>query len=418
MKASKSSNFKIKSPIVEASSSAYGAFSLGRLNGKIVLIKGVIPGERVEVIIKEKRKDFYIADVSKVLESSPDRINPPCEYFGVCGGCQLQYINYKRQIKIKEEILQDCLRRIGKIEIELSEPLFHEDPWNYRHRGQFKVSNSHIGFYKEKSRDVVDIKKCLIMKEEINNFLSQSRDILLKYPLLKEINITYGNSAVALIKIKKDFSEKIAYKFLEYGFSGIIIDTVKGISEFGEEFTTFDLDDLRYTLSPMSFLQSHWRLNKKVVSFIRDNLKPYKLRILDLYAGAGNFSIPLYREAKEILGIEENPFAVKDGKRNLLINGIKNYRFILTSVEKYDFKDAFDILIIDPPRIGLSNRVISKILNILNPPERIVYISCNPTTLSRDLRKLSLKYKVDSVRLIDFFPQTYHIESIAFLRPR
>lgn len=403
--------------ILQASSSVYGAFSLGRFNGKIVLVKGMIPGERAEIIIKEKRKDFYIADIFKVLESSPDRVKPPCEYFGVCGGCQFQYIDYKRQIKIKEEILQDCLRRIGKTEIELSEPLFHEDPWNYRHRGQFKVSNSNIGFYREKSRDVVDIKRCLIMKEEINNLLFLSRDIHSKYPLLKEINITYGNSAVALIKVKKDFSEKIAHEFLEYGFSGVFIDAGKGISKFGEEFTIFDLDDLRYTLSPMSFLQSHWRLNKKVVSFIKDNLKPYRLRILDLYAGAGNFSLPLFREAEEILGIEENPFAIKDGKRNLSINGIKNYRFILSSVERYDFKDSFDVLIIDPPRAGLSNRVISKILNLSNSPERIVYISCNPTTLSRDLRKLSPRYKIESVRLIDFFPQTYHIESISFLRP-
>lgn len=407
--------------ILEASSSAYGAFSLGRYDGKIVLIKGMIPGERAEIIIKEERKDYLIAQASEIINPSSDRVKPPCEYFNDCGGCQLQYITYKRQIKIKEEILIDCLKRIGHVEINLSEPLF-EDPWNYRHRGQFKISHGLIGFYKERSIDVVDIKGCLIMKEEINEYLKRIRDTLLEddYLTIREIAITYGNSAIAFVKYKGNYPENIANRLLDKGFSGVsLVSGNKSYFTFGKGYTFFELDSLMYTISPMSFLQSHWRLNQKVVTFIKNELRPLKgLRVLDLYAGAGNFSLPLFREADEIIGIEENPFAVRDGKRNLELNEIKNYRFIRSSVEIYDFVEPFDIIIIDPPRAGLSNKVLNKILSLSKLPERIVYISCNPTTLSRDLRKLYQKYVIESVRLIDFFPQTYHVEAIVFLRPR
>jgi 23S rRNA (uracil1939-C5)-methyltransferase len=404
--------------IIEAFSSAYGAFSLGRYDGKIVLIKGIIPKEKAEVIITEERKDYLTAQAFKILEPSPDRVNPPCEYFNNCGGCQLQYIKYERQIKVKEEILLDCLKRIGHIEISLSEPLF-ENTWNYRHRGQFKISRGLIGFYKERSIDVVDIKKCLIMKEEINEYLRRVRDGFLnkENSALSEIAITYGNSAIVSVKYSGNSPERIAKILLDIGFSGVVIDLNKRYLSFKNKYTVFGLDSLMYALSPMSFLQSHWRLNQSVVRFIKNNLKPLKgLRVLDLYAGAGNFSLPLFDEADEIVGIEENPFAIEDGRKNLELNRIKNYRFIHSSVETYDFVEPFDVFIIDPPRAGLSNRVVDKILGLSKLPERIVYMSCNPTTLSRDLRKLSLKYMIESVRLIDFFPQTYHVEALVFLR--
>lgn len=410
-----------KKIILEASSSAYGAFSLGRFDGKIVLIKGMIPGERAEVIIKEERKDYYIAQASEIINPSADRVKPPCEYFNNCGGCQLQYINYERQIRIKEEILMDCLKRIGRIEINLSDPFFG-DHWNYRYRGQFKISRGLIGFYKEKSIDVIDVKRCLIMKEEVNEYLHKIRDVLLtdKFLFVKEIAITYGNVAIALVKYRGNFPEKIANMLLEMGFLGVVVDSGnRRYYKFGKEYTIFELDSLIYSLSPMSFLQSHWELNQKVVGFIKNSLKPLNgLKVLDLYAGAGNFSLPLFEEADEIVGIEENPYAVRDGKRNLELNRIKNYKFIRSSIENYDLLDSFDIFIIDPPRQGMSNRVINKILGLLKLPERIVYVSCNPTTLSRDLRRFSQKYEVESVRLIDFFPQTFHIEALVFLRLR
>jgi 23S rRNA (uracil1939-C5)-methyltransferase len=404
----------------------YGSSAISKINGKIVFIKGLIPGEKAEVLIKEVKKDYYFARVTNIIESSPDRIDAPCKYYNICGGCHLQHINYDRQIRIKEEILIDSLKRISCIDVTLSDPLIYEKPFNYRHRGQFKIDNRNIGFYKEKTHDVVDISNCPIMTDAINNYFSLAKDTLLmemkgnKISGINEFNITYGDKAIMLIKYKEGFITKgLIDRLLNKGFSGIFVTSNQNVSVYGDEYTIFELDGLKYSLSPMSFLQSHWKLNQIVVRFVKDSLMPLKgLKILDLYAGAGNFTLPLSAEADQIVGIEENPFAIKDGIRNLTLNGIKNYRFVLSSVESYDFKGSFDVFFIDPPRSGLTNRVISKLLSLKNLPKKIIYISCNPATLARDLKKLALKYEVESIRLIDFFPQTYHIESLTFLRLR
>lgn len=400
---------------------AYGGLSIGKWNGKVVMVKNAVSGEKVEAVLEEEKRDYYIATVTKILEASPDRTSPKCIFYGMCGGCQLQYIGYKRQVQLKEEVLHDCLRRLAKIEINHSQPLIHNNAWEYRHRGQFKISSGKVGFYREKSKDVIDIDKCPIMTKEINECFLKAKEILTKteHLYVSEMHITYGDAAIALIKAKgKGNWNKLAEALLNSGFSGVFIDVqVKGFLRYGKDYTVFDLQNLKYTVSPMSFFQNHWRLNQIVVSFLKEKLQPFKgMKLLDLYSGAGNFSIPLAANAEEIIAVEENPYAVEDGKRNLKINGITNYKFICSSIEALNFKDSFDILLIDPPRSGLTNNVINKTLSLL--PERIVYISCNPTTLARDLKKLTSRYDVESVRLIDFFPHTYHIEALSFLRLR
>jgi 23S rRNA (uracil1939-C5)-methyltransferase len=153
--------------ILTPTSPAYGGISIARLDGKVVMIKGAIPGETVEVHIDEDKKDYSTATVTIVQEPSPERVSPPCRYFGTCGGCQLQFISYPHQIKLKEEVLEASLRRIAKLDIRLSNPLTGE-AWHYRHRAQFKVAGEKIGFFREKSSDVVDIDSCPLMAHEIN----------------------------------------------------------------------------------------------------------------------------------------------------------------------------------------------------------------------------------------------------------
>lgn len=407
--------------IITPFSFAYGGFSIGRLKGKVVMIKGGIPGEVLDICIEKEKKDYYTAYVSKVIEPSPDRVTPACKFAGSCGGCQLQHISYNRQVQLKEQVLSDCLTRISKIDADLSPPFFH-DQWNYRRRGQFKISCKKIGFFREKTREVIDIDNCPLMIEEINRLLLISKKLLNKTDL-REIHISVGDSAVGLIKNAdplqpRTYWRELASMFIAEGFSGICIELQNGrILKFGTPYTTFNLEGLRYTISPMSFFQSLWRLNQEVVKFIRDSLQPLKgKKILDLYSGAGNFSIPLAKDAEAVFGVEENPYAIEDGKRNLYINEITNYRFIQASAEKFDIKYDIDILLIDPPRAGITNRVINKILALAS--ETIIYISCNPSTLARDLKKLCAKYYIESIRMIDFFPQTYHIESLTFLRLR
>jgi 23S rRNA (uracil1939-C5)-methyltransferase len=168
-----------KTIIIEISGPAYGGISIGRYNGKVVMVKGsVLPGETVEVAIAHEKKDYLSASALRVLESSPDRVRPFCRYFGECGGCHLQHVSYSRQTQLKEEILRDCLRRLTKIDIDLSSSVTDSNPWNYRLRGQFKVSKTGTGFYREKTRGVVDVENCPVMADEINEALQEAKVLM------------------------------------------------------------------------------------------------------------------------------------------------------------------------------------------------------------------------------------------------
>lgn len=399
---------------------AYGGISIARHDGKIVMIKGaVLPGETAEVVVDEEKKDYLKASVTKVLERSPERIEPACEFFGMCGGCQLQHMSYEHQVRMKENILSDCLQRAAKIDLPLSDTLINNVQWNYRIRGQFKVAEGKTGFYKEGTRELVPITSCPVMTKEVNENLVIAEG-LLKDTDFHEIHITCGAPPVILLKIRgkvKPWFEKIALGFIKAGAGSVFIETTgRKIFRYGVPYTTVNLAGLNYTVSPMSFLQGNWALNQSVVKLIKDELQPLKnLTLLDLYSGAGNFSLPLAEDA-DVTAVEENSYAVNDGKRNLKINRISSIRFVRSTAEKFQTKEHYDIVLLDPPRPGLTKRAMNNVLSI--KPERIVYISCNPTTFARDLKILSLTYNIRSVRMIDLFPQTYHIESLAFLELR
>ncbi len=388
---------------------AYGGYTIAR-DEKVIFIKGAIPGEVVEVDIEERKKRYSVASAVNVVESSEDRVAPECSAFGICGGCQLQFISYERQLTMKDEILLDSLTRLGGIEIPL-DPVLSDAQWNYRHRARFKVSrDGGVGFFKGSSRDVVTFDGCPLMDDKINTMLRKIKEAGAALNL-NEIHIAAGDSPVAMLK-GRDLDRTICDKFLEIGFSGVAYDDTDAS---GSAYTGFDLNGMKYTVSPWTFFQSHWRLNRMVVGFIVNRLMPLSgKRVLDLYAGAGNFSMPLAVHAEEVVAVEENLHAVEDGIRNLKLNNIRNCRFISSSAERYKIKKKFDIIILDPPRSGLTSEVTEKILK--NPSDLIVYISCHPATCARDMKKLKEKYEVLSVQQIDFFPNTYHIESVAFLR--
>lgn len=396
--------------IIKAESAVYGGYVIARDNG-VIFIKGAIPGELVDVSIEEKKRDYSIAAVKNVIEPSPDRIEPPCPVFGTCGGCHLQFISYDKQVSMKEEVLLDAVLRIGGIETALS-PALTDKNYHYRQRGQFKVSpKGEIGFYKEGTRDVVPVQECPLMIDGINLIVGKLKDI--KLTGFREIHISYGDSANALVKSRLSAGEAEDL-VMDLGFSGIAFDNGESI---GRDYIRLDLNGLQYTITPWSFFQAHWELNRKVVALVVNELQPLEgMRILDLYSGAGNFSLPVAAQAAQIVAVEENPHAIEDGQRNAGLNNIKNCRFIKSSAEKYKINEKFDILILDPPRPGLASDVAKRILD--SSPNRIVYVSCNPATLARDLKKFNEKYNLDSLRMIDFFPNTYHVEALAFLSLR
>ncbi len=396
----------------------YGGYVLCREEG-VVFVKGAIPGEVVEADVVEKKKDYSVAEVTKVIEPSADRVEPGCRYFGVCGGCQLQFASYEKQVSMKQEVFLDCLRRIGGYEpprqggIEM--PPLSGIQWGYRHRAQFKVSKEgEVGFFKEDSRDVVPIDSCPLMVREINEAIPKIKALDLSG--IKEIHITSGDCLIALIK-GRGFDAALSEGFMTAGFSGVAFGDG---SRAGKGYASFDLLGLTYTVSPWSFFQSNRKLNTEAVRLVLEGLRLLGgKKVVDLYAGAGNFSLPVAKETEEVIAYEENPHAVKDGERNARLNDLKNVKFVSRPAEKASFKADVGLrapsisVIADPPRPGLSEGVIRGLLDA--SPEQIVYVSCNPATLARDLKRLSGSYGIVSTRVMDFFPQTYHVESLTFL---
>jgi 23S rRNA (uracil1939-C5)-methyltransferase len=405
--------------IVRADIPVYGGYVICR-DAKIVFIRGAIPGELVEVSIDERKRDYSLATVRHIIEPSPYRRQPPCPVFGTCGGCQLQFMEYEKQVAVKEEILLDALKRIGDMDITLM-PSMAGKEFRYRHRAQLKVSpRGAIGFYREGTREVVDIEECPLMRDEINDFLRKVRTMDLKG--VKELHVSSGDTMTLLIK--GTVIDDTVQGLWETGISGIGFENGDSV---GKDYVTLDLNGLRYSVTPWSFFQSHWSLNREVVAEVIRELTPMgQTRILDLYAGAGNFSLPLSLIAQEVVAVEENSSAVEDGRRNLMLNGIKNCTFVHGRMGKNlvtKKKDAvtklfedppYGCVILDPPRTGLSPDCVRKVMDAGS--ERIVYVSCNPATLARDVKKMREHYDVESVRMVDFFPNTYHIETLMFLR--
>ncbi|MBI5189273.1 MAG: class I SAM-dependent RNA methyltransferase [Nitrospirae bacterium] len=425
---------------IKADIPAYGGLAIGRLEGKVVLIRGAIPGETVEAAVEIEKKDFCKATVTKILEPSPDRLEPPCVYFGRCGGCQLQYISHARQVRLKEEVLKSSLKRMAGLEVELSEPMTGPD-LHYRRRARFKLSRGAVGFYKDKSHEVVDIESCPLMANDLDRLYKAARQIL-KGIEATELHISCGGSdAVAVVTASRAVRvnwDTVANAFLSAGFSGVSVELGGGRPRtYSRGYITLDLNGLSYTVSAAGFFQANWGLNRAAVRLVTGTLggksvdtqvstsgddpgaavRPLEgLRVVDLYSGAGNFALPLARAGAVVTAVEEHPRAVEDGVRNLRLNGISGCGFVRANADNADIPGPVDILVVDPPRAGISDGAMGGLLSL--DPARLVYMSCDPATFSRDIKRLGAKYNVESVRLVDFFPQTYHIESLAFLRLR
>ncbi len=407
--------------VAKAGTPVYGGYVIVR-NDRVIFLKGAVPGELVEISVNERKRDYSVASVKNIIEPSPFRRTPPCGVFGICGGCQLQFIEYGRQVTMKEEILLDALRRIGDVSVALSPSLVGGE-FRYRHRAQFKVSpDGAIGFYREGSREVVPLDECPLMVDRINHVLRGMKASDLKG--VREAHVSSGDTTTVLIKGHLD--EDAAQQIMQSGVSGIAFENGDSV---GRDYVTLPFFDLKYSITPWSFFQSNWSLNNALVALVRERLSPLEgKRILDLYAGAGNFALPLSLDAGEVTAVEENLHAVEDGRRNVTLNGIKNCTFVNLPVEKCFEKGKkqkssrlfgethYDITILDPPRTGITTDLLRKIVEAGS--EKIVYVSCNPATLSRDLKKMKEKYEIESVHMVDFFPNTYHIEALVFLNRR
>ena len=408
-------------------SMAFKGYGVSRIDGKVVFIPYSAIGDEVWVEIVEEKKNYAKGKWVEILAPSPWRVEPPCPYFGRCGGCQWQHINYAQQADLKKEILKDILMRLGGLkEVPPITAFPSPDPYDYRTRVQLKMKGEKLGYYQERSHQLVDIERCPIAHPLVNEIIPLLRK---EDPLLsptEEIDIHVspeeGKGVLTFRALKASQGwETSARQLLKSHpiLKGITTLRERQITSLGKPYLSFTIPlNLTLQTSPGSFFQVNLKQNEKLIQEVLEFSRGQKNeRALDLYSGVGNFALPLATVTQEVWGIEENALAVKDARSNARSNGIGNGEFICGKVEhvlKKWKKEKPDLIILDPPRTGCKE-ALDQVAGL--KPKRIVYVSCEPTVLARDLRLFSDRgYFLRELALIDMFPQTYHMEVVGLLK--
>ena len=430
-----------------------GGVGIGRFEGAAVFVPGALPGETVRVRIRYLASRYAQAELEKILQPSHQRIEPPCPYDARCGGCQLQHLSYEGQLEAKRRQVADCLEHIGGFEnIAVPPVLGMEEPWQYRNKAAFPAATqggeAALGFYATGSHDLVPVDACMIQQPPCNAVLSavkvwmrernitpydeKTRQGRLRHVLIRTNR--RGEFMVTLVINCQRLPEAAALgeqlRGLE-GFVGLALNVNREatnailgretISVCGAPALAEQLDELTFSLSPTSFFQVNplqtERLYQTALSFA--GLKGDEL-VFDAYCGIGSISLFLARGAREVIGVEIVRAAVEDARENARSNGIRNASFVCAKAEEeiprllQDNRKP-DVVVVDPPRKGCDAALLQAISQARIP--RLVYVSCNPSTLARDLKLLCGQgYTLQKVQPVDLFPQTMHVETVASLQ--
>lgn len=469
-------NFYTPPPVeLDIDSAGFEGVCISRLEDKVVFTKYTVPGDRVLATIQKNRKRFFEAKVEKILVESPDRITPPCRYFGTCGGCSWQNMTYEKQLEWKSVNVRDVFQRIGKIDTDFKQIMGAEMEYGYRNKMEFSFGASRwlteeeinsglpiedkdfaFGLHLPGRYDkIIDIKSCDLQQSYANEILNAVRlyagdfklsaynvrshegflrGLIIRHSKLNDefltIMITQKPKTDEENKFiewyKNDFSTmftKVSTAVYAINESGNPVD----ISGFeivkGDGFIKESILGIEYKISPFSFFQTNsYQLDKFIGLIIEAANLNSQQTVWDLYCGTGSIALPASKYSKKVIGIEIVDSSIRDAKENAGLNGIDNVEFITADLHHkrlpglLNSLDRPDVVITDPPRAGMSPNLINHLLDIA--PGRIVYVSCNPATQARDCALLSEKYQVLSVQPVDMFPQTYHIECVAILQKR
>ncbi|MEO2069277.1 MAG: class I SAM-dependent RNA methyltransferase [Desulfurobacteriaceae bacterium] len=413
----------------------YGGKGLGRVNGRAVFVPFVAPNDVVLVEEVVRKSGYSEARVVEILKPSEFRTKPLCPYFGKCGGCDWQHIKYESQVKFKRDILEENLQKIGKIKKpNIDEVISSASCWNYRNRAQLKVKDGKVGFFAKHSHNIVDIDRCLLLKEDIQDVMPKLKRLLRELPTEpSEFHIYSSSKGEVLLKIvyqgkfkKINLTLQRIKEILKLNIVGFGIYKVgtegypERIKFFGRDFTYETVGKFKFRVSADSFFQVNIFQLENLTDRVSRAAMEYQFNLAaDLYCGVGTLTIPVGRYVHKAFGVEANFSAISDALYNKDINGLRNITFYCRETEEgLDIVKEYcpDLVVVDPPRSGLSQKVVREIAN-LPKIKKIVYVSCNPSTLARDIA-LFHQYGINMERakLIDMFPQTYHVETIAFLR--
>lgn len=419
-----------------------------------VFVHGAIPGDQVKAKIIKVKKQYAIAKVEEFIQPSINRVIPECPYTQ-CGGCQTQMIDYDAQKQIKHALVDNTMKRIGGFEnLHIEDVIGMDDPFAYRNKSQYPVRNVdgqlYIGFYKQRTHDVVDIPHCLVQHPQVNRMMKtliqklkvsgisvynedkhkgylrhivtrisfKTRDIMLIFvtnnhqddALLQSIAEDIKNEYPEIKSVIQNINSKRGNRVL--GFENHTL--------LGQDKIVDYIEDLKFEISPLSFLQVNPFQTEKLYETALDLLDITKEdTVMDLYCGIGTISLFLAQYAKKVIGVEVVDVAIEDARKNAIANNIHNTEFIAGKAEEvipklYKEGITADIVVVDPPRKGLEGSVIDTLLEMA--PKHIVYVSCKVSTLARDLNLLSEKYEVEKVIPVDMFPHTTHIETIVKLK--
>ena len=415
---------------------------IGYLDGYTLFVDGALPGEEIEAELIEEKKSYGRAEVLTFRTRSPHRVKPPCPYFGKCGGCQIMHLDYGEQLVVKRQRVIDALERIGKFTgVEVLDCRPSPQPLGYRNKIQLPTIGSKLGLYARNSHDLVEIEKCYIhsaLGEEVFCHLSRllkahnPKELNLRHVLIKSayytqqvlvIFVTRGGATTTLRKVARDLKKACpkvrgVVQNINNHPSNTILSNDYRILE-GEGVLEEKICGLSFKVSPSSFFQVN---PLQAEELYRKALDLAQLTgeetLLDSYCGVGTLSLLFAKKAKRVIGVECNPSAIEDAKENARKNQISNVEFICDDAERYiTTLSAVDVALLNPPRKGCEVAFLENLAQLA--PKRIIYISCNPATLARDLGFLNQHgFRIETVQPFDMFPQTAHVETLVSLSCR
>ncbi len=440
---------KLKVEIVDISYDGYG---VAKIDGYILFVDECLIGEKVLVEVTEMGKNYGFAKKLDIIHTSPYRVKPKCPHFGICGSCELLHLDYKQQLLFKKKVVEDTIRKVAQIEdLKIEKIVGMDNPYNYRNKIQMPFAynkKAMFGYYKKKSHEVVPIEKCYLQPDEMTEVIKFIKNLCNEYNVSIYNEIT-GKGILRHVLVRKNYRDELMVVLITNGSNMFHIDeivekvvkrypNVKSIYQninmkknnvilgehskllYGQKTLEEKLCDLYFDVSYQSFFQVNREQTEKLYNIVLEYAEANsKTSIIDAYCGVGTISLMLAKKAKFVYGIEVVKEAIINANANAKKNKITNTKFIVGKVEDKinDYvSDEVNTIVVDPPRKGLDQNVINTILN--SNIKRVVYVSCNPTSLARDLKLLKEKFDIKKCSVVDMFCQTVGIETIVCLEKK